>query len=80
MALYNFWNGVDLFHNIAIHRAAFKVQSNISTGSIAEAFGVYVEPTAHNYAVLNKVLHTLMNGCARYSTLCCYVFKWDTSI
>ena len=80
MALYNFRNGADTLHYIAIHRTAFEVQTNVSTRGIAKTLRVYVEAAAYNYAIFDKVLNTLVYCCARYTTLCCYIFKWDTSV
>ena len=75
MTFHDFGDVNESFHHLLIHTTTFKVNAYIGTSTIAQRFGVHIETTTGNHALVGKTLHTLVDGCTRDVAFCCYVFE-----
>ena len=75
MALHDFGDVEQTLHHLLVHVASLEVDTDIGAGGITQALGVDIETAAGDVTILHQVLHTLMNGCTRHTTLCCYVLE-----
>ena len=64
MTLNNLRNGTHTLHHIIVHGASFEVETDICAGGIAQTFGVDIKSTTSDYPIFDKVLNTLVDGCA----------------
>src|SRR5690554_444832 len=80
MTFRHFGYFIEFRNYVLVHRAFFKLYTNISTGCITQDFWVYMIARSRNNFIFYHSLYTLMYGSTRNTALLGYISEWNTCI
>ena len=80
VAFHNFRNVLQSLHHFLVHVATLQVQSHVCTSRVTQALRVDIESTTRDKSCLHQMLHTLVDSCTGYATLCRNILERNAGV